>query len=71
MSGIEDLLARFLAQDPETNDAMRRRAKVCFDTRFDLLRSAGHLLEMLRGLIEGGGGKSVAAHGNRGRGHYL
>ena len=51
ISGIADLLARFLSQKSETNEAMRQRAKSCFDARFDLQQSASQFLEIMRGLI--------------------
>ena len=69
ISGIEDLLARFLCQEPEANEAMRQRAKLCFDKRFDLRQSAAQLQEIMRELVHGGCAKGVVVHGICGREH--
>lgn len=48
--GIDRLIEQFLALEPEARDRMRRAARACFETHFDMSVSAHALLRLVAGL---------------------
>jgi glycosyltransferase involved in cell wall biosynthesis len=50
-AGVEDLLAAFLAMDPEARRKMGEAARLCFVERFEIGRSARDILQAIEGAI--------------------